>query len=59
MDIIKATISYILLALTLLVTYSIALVCGVFLAIGGAINYPLLYVLGILNGRQRIQRKTQ
>lgn len=59
MKIIQATITYILLSITVIITYSIATATGLLLAIGGTLNYPLLWTIGKLNGRQTIQRQTQ
>lgn len=58
MEIAKATILYLLLSISVTITYSIATASGLLLAIGGTLNYPLLWTIGKLNGRQRIQRQT-
>lgn len=54
MQILSNIISIMLTAVVLLVTYSIVLVSGIILAIGGAINWPLLKMLGWLHGRQKV-----
>ena len=56
---IKTVITSILLVLSLIVTYSTVAVSGITLAIGSAVNYPILYLIGRLSGgRQKIQRRT-
>lgn len=58
MKVFTATLSILLTALVAAITYSIAAVCGTILALGSAINWPLLKIIGRLNGPQTIQRKT-
>lgn len=55
-NVIKFVLSTILLALSLIVTYSTVVVSGFFLAIGTCVNYPILYTLGRINGREKIIR---
>ena len=56
---IKTVITSILIVLSLIVTYSTAAITGIILAIGSAVNYPILYLIGRLSsGRQEIQRRT-
>lgn len=56
MKILLVAISYILLSITMIITYSIAMATGLLLALGGTLNYPLLWTIGKLNGQRRIQK---
>lgn len=58
MKVFNATLSILLTAMVAVMTYSIAAVCGCILAVGGAINWPLLKLIGYLNGPKTIQTKT-
>jgi hypothetical protein len=52
---IQTALTSILLVISLIVTYSTVVVSGTILAIGSAVNYPILYIIGWLsNGRQEI-----
>lgn len=53
----KIFISIILLAVSLVVTYSTALASGLFLALGSAVNLPLLTMLGLIRGSKTTTRK--
>jgi len=57
MNYVLAPITFILVGISLLVTYSITTLVGLCLGLGGILNYPILWLLGKINGRQRIQRK--
>lgn len=56
MKVLLMPITFVLISISILITYSIATATGLLLAIGGTLNYPLLWTIGKLNGRQRIQR---
>lgn len=58
MKLILLTLTVLLLTLTSLVTYSTAVVTGTMLALASAVNYPLLKLLGLINGRKKIQTRT-
>jgi hypothetical protein len=52
MYIIKSFLIFLLLSISLTVTYSIAIPVGIFLAMGSAINHPILWTIGKLRGRR-------
>lgn len=57
-NILYLIVASVFVPLTLLVTYTTALVSSLCLAIGSAVNYPMLYLLGQCRGFKKTGRKT-